>query len=94
MGTLSGCINPVAVSSVERNHAGAASALLKTAQQVGAALGVALAGSIYFAWTFTQIAAPSIATVGAVAVLLVVCTILAMMLPADIFRAAQSRSAH
>ncbi|MFM5949069.1 MAG: MFS transporter, partial [Novosphingobium sp.] len=48
MGTLSGCIAPVSVAQVDRDHAGAASGLLKTAQQLGGALGIAMAGSVYF----------------------------------------------
>jgi len=85
MGTLSGCINPVAVARVERDHAGAASALLKTAQQVGAALGVALAGGIYFAWPRPDLLAPSLAANAIVALLLAGCAGLALALPARIF---------
>ncbi|MFX8828953.1 hypothetical protein ABTM52_20595, partial [Acinetobacter baumannii] len=49
MGSTTGCIGPIVVSRVDRDHAGAASAMLKTSQQLGAALGVALVGSLYFA---------------------------------------------
>jgi hypothetical protein len=44
-----GCIGPIVVSEVDRDHAGAASAMMKTCQQFGGALGVALVGSLYFA---------------------------------------------
>ena len=49
MGMTSGCIGPIVVSRVDRDHAGAASALLKTAQQFGSALGIALVAGAYFA---------------------------------------------
>ena len=85
MGMLSGCISPVAVAQVDRDHAGAASGLLKTSQQLGAALGVALAGSIYFAWSGHPGVPPSLAAVAGIALLLVACAVLATRLPRDIF---------
>jgi len=48
-GTLSGPLGPIAVSEVPRTHAGTASATMRTAQQLGGALGIALVGSAYFA---------------------------------------------
>ena len=48
-GTLSGPLGPIAVSEVPRTHAGTASATMRTAQQLGGALGIALVGSVYFA---------------------------------------------
>jgi EmrB/QacA subfamily drug resistance transporter len=54
MGMASGSIGPITVAHVEPGHAGAASGLLKTSQQLGTALGVALIGGAYFAsprWT-------------------------------------------
>ena len=47
-GTLSGPLGPIVVSDVARTHAGTASATLRTAQQLGGALGIALVGSAYF----------------------------------------------
>jgi EmrB/QacA subfamily drug resistance transporter len=47
-GTLSGPLGPIAVSEVPRTHAGTASATMRTAQQLGGALGIALVGSAYF----------------------------------------------
>jgi EmrB/QacA subfamily drug resistance transporter len=49
MGTTSGCIGPITVAHVARDHAGAASGLLKTCQQAGAAAGAALISGAYFA---------------------------------------------
>lgn len=48
-GSLSGPLGPIAVSEVPRTHAGIASATMRTAQQLGGALGIALVGSAYFA---------------------------------------------
>lgn len=48
MGMLAGPLPPVIVSDVDRAQAGAASATLKTAQQIGGAAGVALIGAAYF----------------------------------------------
>lgn len=87
MGALSGCIAPVTVAQVDKDHAGAASGLLKTAQQVGAALGIALAGSVYFAWKGHAQIAPSLAVAGVVAGLLALCVVLALRLPERIFTA-------
>ncbi len=85
MGMLSGCINPVAVAQVDRDHAGAASGLLKTGQQAGAALGIALVGSAYFAGA-TLTGHPGSATaLYALLPLLLGCALLAAQLPATIF---------
>lgn len=86
MGMLSGCIAPVSVAQVDRAHAGAASALLKTCQQLGAALGIAMAGSVYFAASGYGSIAPSLATLSVIVVLLATCSLLAFRLPAKIFR--------
>ncbi|WP_315761453.1 MFS transporter [Sphingomonas sp. Y38-1Y] len=48
MGMLAGPLPPVIVADVDRAQAGAASAMLKTAQQIGGAAGVALIGAAYF----------------------------------------------
>lgn len=85
MGALSGCIAPVSVAQVDNDHAGAASGLLKTAQQLGAALGIALCGSVYFAWPKGAAVPPSLAAAGVVATLLSLCVILAVRLPERIF---------
>ena len=85
MGALSGCIMPVSVAQVGNDHAGAASALLKTAQQLGAALGIALAGSVYFAWGKTLGLPPSTGAYTVIGALLVLCVIFAARLPVKIF---------
>ena len=85
MGTSSGCIGPITVAQVDRAHAGAASSLLKTCQQLGSALGVALAGSIYFAVAKAGALPPSLLTAAVIAGLLLACALLALRLPTDIF---------
>ncbi|WP_017669969.1 MFS transporter [Blastomonas sp. AAP53] len=86
MGSLSGSIAPVAVAQVDRDHAGAASGMLKTAQQIGGALGIALAGSVYFAWRGNADFPPSLAAIGVIATLLAICVVLAILLPERIFQ--------
>lgn len=85
MGTLSGCISPVTVAQVDRDHAGAASGLLKTAQQIGGALGIAVAGSVYFAWNSSAGTPSSLAAAAVIAALLGLCVVLAWLLPRSIF---------
>lgn len=87
MGALSGCIVPVSVAQVDNNHAGAASGLLKTAQQLGGALGIAMAGSVYFAFQGSAAVSPSLATAAIIAALLLMCLLLALNLPKRIFAA-------
>lgn len=84
MGMISGCVPPVTVAHVNRDHAGAASALLRTCQQLGSALGIALAGSAYFA---TQMEAPSAMALIVISALLLLCAGVATRLPPDIFTA-------
>ena len=85
MGAASGCVAPISVAQVDRNHAGAASGLLKTAQHVGAALGIALAGSAYFAWGAERQIPPSLAAAAVICGLLACCIWLGVMLPERIF---------
>lgn len=84
-GLVSGCLPPVSVAHVARDHAGAASGLLKTCQQLGAAMGVAIVGSVYFAWGQDAAVAPSLGALFALVPLLLGCAMLAMRLPGDIF---------
>lgn len=85
MGMASGSVGPVTVAHVDRAHAGAASGLLKTGQQLGTALGVALIGGAYFAsprWTGVS------GVLGATSLLILVllcCAVLAKCLPRSIF---------
>lgn len=92
MGALSGCIMPVSVAQVGNDHAGAASGLLKTAQQLGSALGIAVAGSVYFAWRDDAQMPPSLATVGVIVLLLALCVGLALCLPDRIFAERAART--
>ena len=87
MGSLSGCIAPVSVAQVDRDHAGAASGMMKTAQQIGGALGIALAGSVYFAWGRGASVPPSTAAIAVIASLLAITVVLASRLPGNIFNA-------
>ncbi|WP_374531856.1 hypothetical protein [Novosphingobium sp.] len=86
------CIAPVAVAQVDKDHAGAASGLIKTAQRLGAALGIAMAGSVYFAWHDSAAIPPSSAAVIVVASLLALCVVLAARLPDRIFAPAAINS--
>lgn len=86
MGALSGSIAPVSVAQVDRDHAGAASGLLKTSQQLGGALGIALVGSVYFAWGRLGGVPPSTGAIMVIAALLVLCIACAAALPDDIFK--------
>jgi len=84
-GSLSGSIAPVAVAQVDRDHAGAASGMMKTAQQVGGALGIALAGSVYFVWGQGAGVPPSTAAITVV---------FAARLPGNLFAARPAAAAH
>jgi sugar phosphate permease len=89
-GTLSGPLGPIAVSEVPRTHAGTASATMRTAQQLGGALGIALVGSAYFSVAGHDAAARLAGLVpGAimVAVLLTVSVVSVSRLPATLFAA-------
>jgi predicted MFS family arabinose efflux permease len=94
MGSLSGCIAPVSVAQVDRDHAGAASGMMKTAQQVGGALGIALAGSVYFVWGQGAGVPPSTAAIAVIASLLAITVVLAARLPGNIFAAKPASAAH
>lgn len=88
MGMLAGPLPPVIVSDVDRAQAGAASATLKTAQQIGGAAGVALIGAAYF--TAGDGAAARLAGLypagAAFAALLAAAMLAALRLPAVIFK--------
>jgi MFS family permease len=87
-GTLSGPLGPIAVSEVPRTHAGTASATMRTAQQLGGALGIALVGSAYFAVSGHDAAARLAGLVpGAimVAALLTIAVLAVSRLPATLF---------
>jgi EmrB/QacA subfamily drug resistance transporter len=82
MGMVSGPIAPIAVSRVTPGHAGAASGILKTVQQIGGAFGVALAGGAFFAVGNERSLTPAILVIEA---LLAGCAVCAASLPHAIF---------
>ncbi len=90
MGTLSGAISPISVARVDRDHAGAASAFLKTAQQMGAAFGIAIVGSAYFGWARGAGVPASFASAAMIALLLALCIGFALRLPRGIFVAGEN----
>jgi EmrB/QacA subfamily drug resistance transporter len=94
MGSLSGSIAPVSVTQVDRDHAGAASGMMKTAQQVGGALGIALAGSVYFVWGQGAGVPPSTAAIAVIASLLAITVVFAARLPGNLFAAKPASAAH
>jgi EmrB/QacA subfamily drug resistance transporter len=85
MGMASGPLAPIILARVDTRHAGSASGLIKTVQELGMALGIALVGTAFFA------GAPGgrIGAIGpAVAVmelLLAICLILALRMPQSLF---------
>lgn len=85
MGMVSAPIAPIAVSRVERNHAGAASGILKTVQQIGGAFGVALVGGAFFAIGGERTLGGAIIVIE---VLLLACALCAASLPRAIFEPA------
>lgn len=88
MGMLAGPLPPVIVADVDRAQAGSASALLKTAQQIGGAMGIALIGAAYFSVTgvdaFARLSGlyPGM---GVFVSLLMLALVSALQLPIDIF---------
>lgn len=89
MGMLSGPIPPVTVARVERHHAGAASGILKTVQQMGAAIGVAIMGTVYFAFAASGVAA----ALTLLEALVLLCFVMVARLPANIFPASRPEGA-
>ena len=57
MGALSGPLGPIVVAEVDRANAGTASATLRTSQQIGSALGIAVIGAVYFSASGPEAAA-------------------------------------
>jgi EmrB/QacA subfamily drug resistance transporter len=71
MGSAGGAMMPVLLADVPIGFAGAASGLLKTVQELGGALGVAVVGSAYFALDGANRAAAQMAATGLIALCLV-----------------------
>ncbi|MDF8333799.1 MFS transporter [Novosphingobium cyanobacteriorum] len=88
MGMTTGCIGPITFAQMDRAHAGAASGLMKTCQQLGSALGVALAGSAYFAWGQWLGVPPAEMAAAVIALILLACAAFALRLPDGIFDSA------
>ena len=94
MGTMSGPLGPIVVAEVKRQNAGTASATLRTAQQIGGALGIALIGGAYFSVAGEESVArlkgldPANAVMALALGLAILCV---LRLPRDIF--GQSRNA-
>lgn len=88
MGMVAGPLPPVVVADVDRIHAGTASATLRTAQQLGGALGIAVIGSAFFLGATGDGAGrlSGLEPAGTVFVtLLALSAIASLRLPADIF---------
>jgi EmrB/QacA subfamily drug resistance transporter len=88
MGTVIGPLPPVIVSQVERSKAGTASAMMRTAQQIGGALGIALIGAAYFSVGGEDAAARLAGlfpAMGAFLLAMAATLVFALRLPDDIF---------
>ena len=88
MGMVMGPLPPVIVAEVERTKAGTASAMMRTAQQIGGAIGIALIGAAYFSVQGNDQLARLEGLLPAAAAFLValmVTTAFALQLPKDIF---------
>ncbi|WP_299310092.1 MFS transporter [uncultured Croceicoccus sp.] len=88
MGTMSGPLGPIVLAEVNRANAGTASATLRTAQQIGGALGIAIIGAVYFAATGEE-AAARLAGLGPAGLAIAAAVALSLLsvsrLPSDIF---------
>lgn len=85
MGMTAGCIGPITFSQMDREHAGSASGVMKTAQQLGAALGVALTGSAFFIWASKLAWSGAFAAAAVTLAMLLICGSCAFLLPPQIF---------
>ena len=85
MGLMAGGTGPVTLAQVDPDHAGASSGLLKTCQELGSAIGVACVGGVYFAWGRSRGLPPSQPAMWLIVVLLMLCALIALRLPRDIF---------
>lgn len=88
MGLIAGPLPPCTLSDVEVSQAGAGSGMLKTVQQLGAALGVALVGNVFFALggsgTGEAIITAYLRTLVAIALLLLTAGLLALRFPKNL----------
>lgn len=85
MGMTSGPLTPVILARVDRSHAGAASGLIKTVQELGMALGIAVVGTAFFAGAPAGQAGAIAPSIAAIEGLLLICLVLACQLPSPLF---------
>ncbi|KAG5735824.1 hypothetical protein E4T56_gene4300, partial [Termitomyces sp. T112] len=83
MGLVSGPLGAVSVARVERQQAGSASGIIKTVQQMGVALGIALVGSAYL--RLAESGRGEAAALAVMLALLALCLFWAARLPKEIF---------
>lgn len=85
MGMTNGPLTPVILARVDTRHAGAASGLIKTVQELGMALGIAIVGTAFFAGAPRGEIGAVWPAIAAMEVLLAACLVLATRLPARLF---------
>ncbi|SLK00133.1 MFS transporter [Novosphingobium mathurense] len=85
MGMTNGPLTPVILARVDRQHAGAASGLIKTVQELGMALGVAIVGTAFFASAQAGEVGQVLPAIFVIVALLLGCLVLAIRLPAPLF---------
>lgn len=85
MGMTSGPLTPVILARVDRRHAGAASGLIKTVQELGMAMGIGVVGTAFFAGGPAGGVGAVFPAIAAIEGLLLACLVLALQLPAPLF---------
>ncbi|WP_395337294.1 MFS transporter [Novosphingobium sp. BL-8H] len=85
MGMTSGPLTPVILARVDRSHAGVASGLIKTVQELGMALGIAVVGTAFFASAPAGEVGAILPAIAAIEGLMLLCLALALQLPAPLF---------
>lgn len=85
MGMTNGPLTPVTLARVDTRHAGTASGLVKTVQELGMALGVAIVGSAFFAAASVDRQSAVLPALAAIEALLCLCALLALRLPERLF---------
>ena len=92
MGMLAGPLTPIALSRIDKAHAGAAGGVLKAVQQLGSAIGAASVGALFLwlakgAHEAEATRSAFTATAGVLTGLLLLVALLARLLPAKLFDA-------
>jgi EmrB/QacA subfamily drug resistance transporter len=85
MGMTTGPLTPIILARVDTRHAGAASGLIKTVQELGMALGIAIVGTAFFAGAPKGQVGAVWPALSAIEVLLASCLLLAIRLPVRLF---------